>query len=277
MAHFFKGPNSDRRGYDASLNKQYVELDLVSDIVLFGGGDEKEKLTVVFNDPSIGHVTEIPPDPPDLRYFVVHGDRLGHAMLEARNSKGHVWAFMQVEVVVSVPVIAPPASASPGGDKNTVGNQGDAPRRVTSDAGKKWIKNSEALRLDYYDIDSPEAVKDVSKRNCTVGWGHLVHRGPCREGEAGQSITEAEAQRLFDTDVQGKERFVNSKKFSLTQTEFDAIVDLAFQGWPRRIEEPLQKGDKTAAGEVLKSLPGERAARRATLFIDGKYVDRGQR
>lgn len=180
-------------------------------------------------------------------------------------------------MVEALPVIAPPASAAPGG-KTTVNGSGVAPTMVTSEAGKQWIKNSEALRLDYYDIDSQAAVTDVSKRNCTVGWGHLLHRGPCdpSKGEVG-TITEAQARAYFDGDVAAKERFINFKRFTLTQTEFDALVDLCFQSWRREIEEPLRNGDKERVAEILASRDGERGARRRTLFLEGRYVDRGKR
>jgi len=276
MAHFFKSDSSDKRGYDASLNKQFIEMGRTSDVTLFGGGEAGEKLVVALNDSTVGRATETPPTPPDLRTFVVRGDRVGNAMLEAKNSQGAVWAFMQIEVVEALRVIAPPTSAAPGGKSTTVNGAGDAPKMVTSEAGKQWIKNSEALRLDYYDIDSQAAVTDPSKRNCTVGWGHLLHRGPCdpSKGEAG-TITQAQADAYFQIDLLGKERFVNSKKFSLTQTEFDALVDLAFNSWRKAVEEPLRGGDKAAAADVLGA-GGERAARRKTLFVEGRYVDRGQ-
>lgn len=277
MANFFKRDGSDKRGYDASLNKQYIEASRTSDVALWGGADSGEKLLVALNDPSIGGVTETPPDPPDLRYFVVRGDRVGSAMLEAKNSQGAVWAFMQVEVVEALPAVAPPTNAAPGGCKNTVNGAGDAPTMVTSDAGRQWIKNSEGLRLDYYDIDSEEARKDPSKGNCTVAWGHLVHRGPCdpAKGEAG-TISMEQAERYFTDDVAGKERFVNSKKLALTQTEFDALVDLAFQSWKKAVEAPLRCGDKATAAEILGD-GGERPARRKILFLEGRYVDRGQK
>ncbi len=275
MANFFKSDTSDRRGYDASVNKQYLLVGQISDVTLWGGGDDDEKLAIALNDPSVAKCNETPLDQPHLRCFLVRGDRLGNAMLEARSSTESVWAFMQIEVVEAIPLTGPPVSATPGEGKTTVKLPVEPTHFVTSEAAKQWMRNSEALRLDYYDIDSQAAVTDVSKRNCTVGWGHLVHRGACREGEAGQSITLEKAIELFQSDVEGKERFVNSKGYSLTQTEFEAMVDLAFQSWPKDIHDPLKSGDKDSVADILQRIGGERGVRRRTLYTEGRYVDRG--
>lgn len=85
----------------------------------------------------------------------------------------------------------------------------------TSEAGKKFIKLKEGLRLNTYKCSS-----NVS----TIGYGHTgsdVH--------AGMKITVEEAERLFSIDLYIHENNVNKLvKVPLTQGQFDALVSLEF-------------------------------------------------
>lgn len=84
-----------------------------------------------------------------------------------------------------------------------------------SEAGKKFIKLKEGLRLETYKCSS-----NVS----TIGYGHTgsdVH--------AGMKITKEEAERLFNMDLYVHENNVNKLvKVPLTQGQFDALVSLEF-------------------------------------------------
>lgn len=140
----------------------------------------------------------------------------------------------------------------------------------TSPRGKTWIGRNEGVRLDHY---------NDSKGHCTVGIGHLVHLGNCTAAElASPKITEAAAFAMFETDILPREKFVNEQKFTLTQNEFDAIVDLAFQSWPfGDFSKKVKAGDKAGAAAILgdeKKYPG-RGERRKILYLEGRYVDRG--
>lgn len=80
---------------------------------------------------------------------------------------------------------------------------------------EELIKKWEDLRLEAY-LPTPYDV-------WTIGWGHTKGVKP------GDVITEAEAQRLFDEDVQWAEDAVNKLvKVGLTQNQFDALVSLTF-------------------------------------------------
>lgn len=113
MANFLKPTDADPRGYDASLNKQTVDVAEASDVALWGGGDGGERLLVALNDPSVAEVTEGTQAGVDLRRFTVKGLKLGNAMLEAKDGQGHVWAFMQIEVATPPPLTAPTIHATP--------------------------------------------------------------------------------------------------------------------------------------------------------------------
>lgn len=148
---------------------------------------------------------------------------------------------------------------------------GGAPLNVSA-PGKTWIGHNEGVRLDHY---------DDSNGHCTVGIGHLVHKGNCTAAElAAPKITEAAAFALFDADIKPREKFVNDQKLTLTQTEFEAIVDLAFQSWPGGdFSKKVKAGDKAGAAAILgdeTKYPG-RGARRKILYLEGRYVDRGEK
>ncbi len=111
---FLKPAVSDPRGYDASLNKQTIRMDESSEVTLQCGPEITELLTVTPNDRSIVEVTETDSFKPHLRNFHVKSSRPGFAMLEARDHKGEVWAYMQIQVVA--PVAGARIKATPSDD-----------------------------------------------------------------------------------------------------------------------------------------------------------------
>lgn len=89
------------------------------------------------------------------------------------------------------------------------------PMNVSAD-GKQFIKNHEGLRLQRYSDGSG---------NATIGWGHRI----LPSDNIGQSITQAQAQTLFDGDIDKVNIALNSDlKVAVTQNQFDAMADLAF-------------------------------------------------
>lgn len=75
------------------------------------------------------------------------------------------------------------------------------------------IKEFEGVRLTAY--------KD-SAGVLTIGVGHT------RGVKPGQRITEKQAESLLKGDLAEAERYVNSLKLNLTQGQFDALVDFAY-------------------------------------------------
>lgn len=69
--------------------------------------------------------------------------------------------------------------------------------------------------------------------HCTIGYGHLVHRGPC-DGRATETlfrprITVAYGRILLRDDVHRFEECINSAvRVALNQNRFDALVSFAF-------------------------------------------------
>jgi GH24 family phage-related lysozyme (muramidase) len=97
---------------------------------------------------------------------------------------------------------------------------------------KKWEK----LELQAY-LPTPND-------KWTIGWGHTKTARP------GMKITEAEAQRLFETDTAWVEdTLARLVKVPLNQYQYDALASLVFNiGWTK------QTNKKTGKKEVLRGL-----------------------
>ncbi|MFD2442947.1 glycoside hydrolase family protein [Bacillus sp. CGMCC 1.16607] len=89
-----------------------------------------------------------------------------------------------------------------------------------SSAGKNLIKRFEGCRLTAYKAVPTEL-------HWTIGWGHY---GP--EIRKGQTITQAEADALFDKDVQRYVDAVNRIGFNFNQNQFDALVSFCYNCGP---------------------------------------------
>jgi lysozyme len=150
-----------------------------------------------------------------------------------------------------------------------------------SDQGAQFIGHFEGFRGNLY---------NDAANNCTIGYGHLVHHGPCNGSEPAEfkrGISQHEAEQLLDRDAQGAadavRRFV---RVPLNQAQFDALVSFvynlgagAFEGStllkdlnarrydavPGQLEEWVHAG-----GQVLPGLVARRKAE-ARLFMTGKY------
>lgn len=101
-----------------------------------------------------------------------------------------------------------------------------------SDKGLKFIADHEGFSPCLYD--------DVAG-HCTVGYGHLVHKGPCdgrsTEFDFKAGLTPARALELLRKDASLAEATVNRLvKVPLTQERFDALVSFTFNVGPGAFE-----------------------------------------
>src|SRR6185312_10900965 len=89
-----------------------------------------------------------------------------------------------------------------------------------SQEGIGFVKQSENCRLEIYN--------DIAG-NASIGWGHLLHRGPILSIEAGHTITQSQADLFLTQDLSWAETEVNLRvKQPLNQNQFDALVDFVY-------------------------------------------------
>ena len=195
MAHFQKPPRNVRVDFVRVFVGQNVDLQL------WGGGAGGEELVISVNDPSVASL-QAPPRPAgaNLRSFRINGIRVGNVMLEARNRAGHVWAYTQIIVFQRVPL-------------------------RLSDNGLRFIAAHEGWVGNLY---------NDAAGHCTIGYGHLVHRGNCNGTEPAEfrarvGITQERGRQLLRADVAVAEAAVNRLvTVPLYQHEFDALVSFTF-------------------------------------------------
>jgi len=90
-----------------------------------------------------------------------------------------------------------------------------------SDQGAKFIADHEGLRLEPYN----------DPFHCTIGIGHLIHKGVCTSADRAKwgRLTEAQAYDLFRSDARRFiDRVAREVKVPLTQNQFDALVSFSF-------------------------------------------------
>jgi GH24 family phage-related lysozyme (muramidase) len=153
--------------------------------------------------------------------------------------------------------------------------------RRLSDRGVDFIARFEGFRGTLY--NDPAG-------HCTIGYGHLVHRGRCNGGEPAEfraGITRQRAAQLLRADAAVAVAAVRDNvTVALTQEQFDALVSFAFNvgaGAFRRsrLLERLNLGHHeavpaqlrrwvTAGGRTLPGLVARRDAE-ARLFTTGHY------
>jgi GH24 family phage-related lysozyme (muramidase) len=100
--------------------------------------------------------------------------------------------------------------------------------RGLSKRGAKLIAEFEGLR--------PRLYNDPAG-HCTIGIGHLVHRGRCNGSEPAQfkrGITPDQAYALLTRDARRMSKAVNGLRVPLNQNQFDALVSFTYNlgpGW----------------------------------------------
>lgn len=93
-------------------------------------------------------------------------------------------------------------------------------------AGQDLIKHFEGLELKAYKC--PSGV-------WTIGWGHTAGV------QQGQTITEQQAQEIFENDMKVYERYVNYYvKHTLTQNQFDALVSFTYNCGPGNLQKLIR-------------------------------------
>lgn len=103
------------------------------------------------------------------------------------------------------------------------------PEHLTlSEKGKELIKKHEGLRLKGYSIGDGKV---------TIGYGHAEPAKRSRY-KVGQEISKAEADKLFDRDIESKIKGIkrmfrqwgkrNKKEYKISQGMFDALVSIAY-------------------------------------------------
>jgi GH24 family phage-related lysozyme (muramidase) len=104
---------------------------------------------------------------------------------------------------------------------------GFRPRRLST-RGAKLIAEFEGLRQKLY--NDPAG-------HCTIGIGHLVHKGRCNGSEPARfkrGLTPAQAYALMQRDAQRFANAVNGLRIPLNQNQFDALVSFTYNlgpGW----------------------------------------------
>lgn len=109
-------------------------------------------------------------------------------------------------------------------DASTSSTATPGPHTISA-TGLQMIMEFEGFSATLYD--------DVAG-HCTIGFGHLVHKGRCNGRDPAEQpfragIQRSAAEALLRRDVQRFEQLVNrAVAVPLTQAQFDALVDFAY-------------------------------------------------
>ena len=97
----------------------------------------------------------------------------------------------------------------------------------TSDVGYNLIKKYEKFVPKLYSNDG-----GGRGGNCTIGYGHLIHTGPCTSADFAKypnGISQTEAETTLRKDVEIVEDLIrNNVTVQLTQNQFDALISFLF-------------------------------------------------
>jgi lysozyme len=155
-----------------------------------------------------------------------------------------------------------------------------------SQKGLQIIKEHEKLRLRAYDDKQPNVIitnKSQIKGVLTIGYGHTGN-----DVYVGQTITEAKALQLLQSDVQTALNTVNKRVVvKITQNMFDALCSLCFNIGITNFSKSdllsiLNSGDyigasdefqwwRKSGGEILQGLVLRRASEKE-LFLEAMGI-----
>lgn len=129
--------------------------------------------------------------------------------------------------------------------------------REASEKFKEKLKKDEGLRLQLYDDKTEKIIENATDwankaGTATIGWGHAVTSLTEATKYFGKTITEADAQSLFDADVASKQEDLNEvldtyKELIVTQEQYDALLNRTFQGGGGMIEAAIKYATDTEA------------------------------
>jgi lysozyme len=152
--------------------------------------------------------------------------------------------------------------------------------QVISPAGLRFIGRWEGFRGKLY--NDPLG-------HCTIGFGHLVHRGNCDGSEPApfkRGITRRRGLKLLRKDSAEYQAAVNDLvQVALNQQQFDALVSFAYNigtgafGTSTLLRKLNQGAFQAVRGELMRwtnnGLPGLVSRRRAEaeLFEHGRYAE----
>ena len=159
----------------------------------------------------------------------------------------------------------------------------------TSPAGVRMISNFEGFCANLYDDGSPGCRR--GQGNCTIGYGHLVHTGPC-DGRASEQqflagISRQQGSQLLAGELARSENQVRRMvTAALTQQQFDALVSFDFNtGRLNALAQSLNTGQFANVPALMNQfvhahiggqvvvMPGlvRRRAAEGRLFTTGQY------
>jgi GH24 family phage-related lysozyme (muramidase) len=201
MANFQKhGQNVDGQVVRANLGGAPYELGLWGPV----DASTNVELDVSVSPPNpavhVRRMSILPGQP--VRVWQFTGLPIGRTLVVAIDQGGAIWS--------SVTIDAAPAWQQ---------------ANVLSQAGLNFIARHEAFRAQLYN----DAVNFA-----TIGYGHLVHRGPVGsnpavEGPFVHGITQAQGLQMLNQDVVPHVAAVNAAvQQPLTQAQFDALVSFSF-------------------------------------------------
>lgn len=112
--------------------------------------------------------------------------------------------------------------------------------RNASDAFKEQLKGDEGLMLQLYDDSTKNIIKNAedfknSVGTVTIGFGHAITKLEEAEKYFGKTLTEQEANELFEIDVSKHIDALNAvldkqRELILTQEQYDALLNATYQG-----------------------------------------------
>lgn len=100
-----------------------------------------------------------------------------------------------------------------------------------------------------------------SRGYCTIGIGHLLHKSKCTKADRSHwsKVTGAQLEKLFRQDLKRFEdeldKLVKKLKIKLTQCQYNALVDLLYNGGPSWFVSPKSRMHKALAKEDFGAIP----------------------